>query len=217
METEKRKLTGGLERRERVKTLNTTSFTPNYGSLFYLPVLFLFNAFSFFTVFKKKREKIVITKALQRINDLARIPIFFLSSSSICLCHRCYYLFLCLCLPALAAFLNSHGEKEAAICIITWEARPVSVRRCTASDGGALYNRASVFTASLWVSVGCNINSTTQLYYQQENQHSPFCDLAHNYSIVQSVHTHINNGSLADTYGQLVFVMCRWLQLYCHC
>lgn len=39
------------------------------------------------------------------------------------------------------------------------------VSHCPTSDDGALHNRAKVFPASLWVCMGCTINSTGQLRY----------------------------------------------------
>lgn len=130
---------------------------------------------------------------------------FSLSLSSICLCQP-RYLSLIL---SWAAFLNSHSDKEATMCTVKQNARPVGVRRCTASDGGALYNRASVFTASLWVSVGCNINSTTQLYYPQANEHSLVCDhlaQTHHIPIVESKHAH----TCANTAGRHMASLCLW-------
>ena len=80
-----------------------------------------------------------------------------------------------------------------------------------ASDGGALYNRASVFAASLWVCVGCNINSITQLCYQQAHEHSLVCAPTQTHTHthtgdLQCMHTHMHKHSLADTYGELVVV-----------
>ena len=79
-----------------------------------------------------------------------------------------------------------------------------------ASDGGALYNRASVFAASLWVCVGCNINSITQLCYQQAHEHSLVCAPTH-------THTHIHRVPTvhAHTYAQTLTSRHIWRACGC--
>lgn len=54
-------------------------------------------------------------------------------------------------------------------------------------------HRASVFTDSSLVYVGCNVNTTTQLYYKQADEPSLVCELTQTHTAAHqpAVHAHI--------------------------
>lgn len=101
---------------------------------------------------EKKRRKRVITKGSTHFKEqmtLLKLDffLFFLFFASV----LCY---LTLILPLPLSLSPSSISQQSRRTRSHHMYRRIKSSPCTASDGGALYNRASVFTASLWVSRG---------------------------------------------------------------